>query len=145
MTKLYAQRNYEDLEPFFTDHVFAMTAENLGGKAAIAGELAFRDVAIQNFKNIANVLHGKLKERDISFGQLVESTLATTRKLTDATTLLETAKFQIGVVENQVSTLQDTSTVASASFEELVGILSELNATDIEDVNTLIEEIRNNI
>lgn len=67
--KHYAQRDFENLEPHFTNHIFAMTAENLHGKASIAGELAFRDAAIaalvENYITILekyNILEKENKE-----------------------------------------------------------------------------------
>lgn len=40
---LYAARNARDLEPYYSIHVEAMTAEDLNDKSAIAAELAWRD------------------------------------------------------------------------------------------------------
>lgn len=48
--KLYAQRNPEELEPFYSDHVLAMTQEDLRSKAAIAAELAYRDSLIKELR-----------------------------------------------------------------------------------------------
>jgi hypothetical protein len=45
--KLYSKnRNPEELEPQFFDHMMAMTGENLHGKREIAMELAYRDKRI---------------------------------------------------------------------------------------------------
>ena len=44
--KLYAKRHGWDLEPHYSRHVSAMTAEGLHSKADIAAELAFRDARI---------------------------------------------------------------------------------------------------
>lgn len=44
--KLYAERDPRDLEPYFSRHMMAMTAEKLNTKAAIAEELAYRDKQI---------------------------------------------------------------------------------------------------
>ena len=41
MSKLYAERDIENLETYF-NHVMAMTPEKLRGKSAIAAELAHR-------------------------------------------------------------------------------------------------------
>ena len=44
---LYADRDPRKLEPQFSQHMHAMTAENLHSKAAIAEELAHRDREIE--------------------------------------------------------------------------------------------------
>lgn len=41
--KLYAEQNPIKLGKYYTDHVMAMTAENLHSKADIAKQLAWRD------------------------------------------------------------------------------------------------------
>lgn len=43
MTKLYGPRNPHELQPYYSEHVAAMTTEGLCGKSEIAAELAFRD------------------------------------------------------------------------------------------------------
>ena len=42
----YAPRDAAELEPFYSRHVSAMTAEGLHSKSAIAAELAYRDKAL---------------------------------------------------------------------------------------------------
>ena len=53
--KLYAQRNPQELEPHYSNHVSAMTLEKLHSKSDIAGELAWRDKEIE-------ILLAKLKQ-----------------------------------------------------------------------------------
>ncbi len=43
---LYAKRKLWDLEPYYSQHVSAMTSEALHAKSDIAAELAFRDASI---------------------------------------------------------------------------------------------------
>lgn len=50
MTHLYDERDPEELEPYFSRHMNAMTAEDLRGKAAIACELAWRDKQIEELE-----------------------------------------------------------------------------------------------
>lgn len=47
---LYAERNPRLLEPHFSAHMLAMTAEDLRGKAEIAAELAWRDAEIASLR-----------------------------------------------------------------------------------------------
>lgn len=47
-TPKYADRDPEELEPYYTQHVVAMTKEGLHSKSAIAAELAYRDAKISN-------------------------------------------------------------------------------------------------
>lgn len=47
---LYTDRDPRKLEPYFSQHMMAMTAEQLFGKAEIAQELAFRDQQIAELK-----------------------------------------------------------------------------------------------
>lgn len=50
---LYAERVPSDLEPYFSDHMSAMTGEKLHSKAAIAMELAYRDkLYAEHFDNL---------------------------------------------------------------------------------------------
>lgn len=49
--RLYADRKPWELEPHYSAHVAAMTAERLHDKAAIAAELAFRDAQIEQLKH----------------------------------------------------------------------------------------------
>lgn len=44
--KLYAERDYDEIEPYRMKHVMAMTAEGLHSKSDIADELAYRDKVI---------------------------------------------------------------------------------------------------
>ncbi len=46
----YKQRDTEQLHPYYFNHVSAMTGEKLHSKAAIAAELAYRDMLIHNLK-----------------------------------------------------------------------------------------------
>lgn len=48
---LYAQRDHYKLSPQFEHHMLAMTGEGLYGKAAIAAELAVRDIVIEKLMN----------------------------------------------------------------------------------------------
>lgn len=54
--KLYADRRPWDLEPHYSAHVMAMTAEDLHSKADIAAELAFRDKEIERLCAEAKIL-----------------------------------------------------------------------------------------
>lgn len=47
MDKLYAERDTEDLGQHYTNHLNAMTSENLHNKSDIAAELAYRDSIIE--------------------------------------------------------------------------------------------------
>lgn len=49
---LYAERDIEKLEPFYSCHVHAMTAEGLNGKSDIAAELAYRDAKISHLEHL---------------------------------------------------------------------------------------------
>lgn len=60
--KLYAKRDPRKLEPFYSQHIAAMTAERLDAKHAIAEELAFRDQRIAMLEGAnaaANALIGE--------------------------------------------------------------------------------------
>jgi len=50
---LYADRDPNKLEPWYSQHVSAMTAEGLYAKSAIAAELAYRD---QQIKELSDAL-----------------------------------------------------------------------------------------
>ena len=54
--KLYSERDPMALEPYFSQHMAAMTAEGLHSKAAIAAELAFRDARIAALEAYAKSL-----------------------------------------------------------------------------------------
>lgn len=47
---IYAAREVDQLEPYYSRHVYAMTAEELHSKSAIAAELAVRDKALAESK-----------------------------------------------------------------------------------------------
>lgn len=47
MTKLYAERDPDEIEPCRMRHLLAMTSEGLHSKADIADELAYRDKEIE--------------------------------------------------------------------------------------------------
>ena len=49
--KHYEQRDVEELGQFYTDHVLAMTAEDLHEKPDIAAELAYRDAEIERLRS----------------------------------------------------------------------------------------------
>ena len=51
--KLYADRDPSTLEPHYSAHVCAMTAEALHAKSAIAAELAWRDKRIAELEAAA--------------------------------------------------------------------------------------------
>ena len=48
--KLYAGRNEEELGDYFTNHMMAMTGENLHDKSDVAAELAYRDKIIDDLR-----------------------------------------------------------------------------------------------
>lgn len=52
---LYAERDPRQLEPYFSQHMMAMTAEGLHMKAAIAEELAHRDKRIADLEAILKI------------------------------------------------------------------------------------------
>lgn len=62
--RLYGHYDPEGLEPFFTEHMLAMTKENLRSKAEIACELAYRD---KQQKTEKVVLLNELKNGLIDF------------------------------------------------------------------------------
>lgn len=51
MNKLYGERNLEELGQHFTNHLSAMTSEDLHSKSDIAAELAYRDSVIEKLNN----------------------------------------------------------------------------------------------
>ncbi|MEY3760048.1 MAG: Shigella phage Sf11 [Pseudomonadota bacterium] len=54
MIEQYAKRNLTELDNqggFYTRHLSAMTFEKLNGKSAIAAELAYRDMLINEMRN----------------------------------------------------------------------------------------------
>ncbi len=54
MRHIYPDVNPWDLEPHYSRHVAAMTAERLEGKAAIAEQLAWRDARISALETLAH-------------------------------------------------------------------------------------------
>ena len=63
--KLYAERDIcelDDLGGFYSKHVFAMTAEQLHSKSAIAAELAHRDRIIQRQKDLIVAVQSALQD-----------------------------------------------------------------------------------
>ena len=46
----YEERDCRNLEPHYSEHVLAMTEENLRSKADICAELAFRDTRIKELE-----------------------------------------------------------------------------------------------
>jgi hypothetical protein len=61
MSKLYAQREIEDMGVFYTQHVDHMTSEGLHEKSEIAAELGFRDQRIAALESeIASAYDGMM-------------------------------------------------------------------------------------
>lgn len=58
---MYADRDIENLEPYYTNHVSAMTGEKLHDKSAIAAELAYRDKVIETLEKKIIELERKIK------------------------------------------------------------------------------------
>jgi hypothetical protein len=71
-TQLYADRTPGDLEPHYSAHVAAMTAEGLHGKAEIAIELAFRDKELDFYKRENNRLYVDIEMRNTENARLRE-------------------------------------------------------------------------
>lgn len=61
MKKHYAKRNHMKQGKYYTDHLSAMTEEGLHSKADIAGELAHRDMVIDEL----NCLIARLERQPI--------------------------------------------------------------------------------
>jgi len=61
MSEYDKDRDPEALEPFYTRHVSAMTAEGLHAKSDIAAELAYRDMQLQSSRLIAEKLAGVIE------------------------------------------------------------------------------------
>ena len=59
-TKIYITRDPERLEPYYTQHVLAMTTESLHAKSDIAAELAARDARIAELEARCAVMEGAL-------------------------------------------------------------------------------------
>jgi len=57
---LYAERDPRELEPHFSRHMMAMTAEDLHRKAAIAEELAYRDKRIEELEAVVEAYNQAL-------------------------------------------------------------------------------------
>lgn len=67
--KLYAERDPRGLDPHFSAHMMAMTAEDLHDKAAIAEELAYRDQQIER-------LTAENERKDALVGRLINAVAA---------------------------------------------------------------------
>ena len=63
--KHYAKRGHESQGKYFTDHMEALTSEDLRGKAEIAGELAHRDIEIAKLRQAL---------KDVLKAEVIEST-----------------------------------------------------------------------
>lgn len=74
--KLYADRKPWELEPYYCNHVAAMTAEGLHEKSAIAAELAWRDKEINRLCEKVEDLEATLSASDESSGYWRSRTLA---------------------------------------------------------------------
>lgn len=57
----YKQRDVEELEPFFSAHLNAMTEQNLNSKRDIAAELAFRDMEIEGLNDQVDELESEIE------------------------------------------------------------------------------------
>ncbi len=73
MTKLYADRKPWLLEPHYSKHVMAMTAEGLHEKSAIAAELAHRDALIAVELKMRDVRIAELAKADARIAELEAS------------------------------------------------------------------------
>ena len=62
--KLYACSNPAILEPYYSQHVAAMTAEDLHSKSDIAAELAFRDAEIARLREALEAVRGLASDRE---------------------------------------------------------------------------------
>ena len=71
MTKLYAKRDPAKLEPWFSQHMNAMTAEDLHSKGDIAIELAWRDKQIDKLDKIINGLLASLDVQQAKIDRLM--------------------------------------------------------------------------
>lgn len=64
---LYAERDAQELEPWFSRHLSAMTGEALHSKSDIACELAFRDAAIAELKAENRALSNRAIDCEMSW------------------------------------------------------------------------------
>ena len=65
--KQYAEREYDELDfagGYYSRHIYAMTAEDLNAKHRIAGELAFRDMLIDQLNEKIRNLENQILEAD---------------------------------------------------------------------------------
>jgi maltooligosyltrehalose synthase len=62
MEKLYAERDIEELEPYYTRHISAMTTEQLNSKRRIAAEFAHRDKRIEELEARIRALQEMLEQ-----------------------------------------------------------------------------------
>ena len=69
--KLYAKRNPAELQPWFGEHMNAMTAEGLHSKGDIAMELAYRDKQIHNLNKIIDGLLASLDVQQAKIDRLM--------------------------------------------------------------------------
>ena len=69
--KLYAKHNPSELQPWFTQHMYAMTAENLHSKGDIAMELAWRDKQIHNLNKVIDGLLASLDAQQAKIDRLM--------------------------------------------------------------------------
>lgn len=61
--KYYKEHDASELEPFYSQHVMAMTKEGLHSKSEIASQLAFRDKRIAELEAmVARPLAMRIKE-----------------------------------------------------------------------------------
>ena len=70
---LYAERDPMALEPYFSQHIAAMTAEGLHSKAAIAEELAHRDARIAALEAYAKRLEeaSEAMDKTLKWAQVI--------------------------------------------------------------------------
>jgi len=73
---LYEERDIDGQGQFYTDHVMAMTSEDLRSKSMIAAELAYRDIVIaqafddvETFYKEAERLKNKVEELAMELAQ----------------------------------------------------------------------------
>ena len=69
--KLYLKHNPSELQPWFAEHMDAMTSENLHSKGDIAMELAYRDKQIHNLNKIIDGLLTLLDVQQEKIDQLM--------------------------------------------------------------------------
>lgn len=65
-------RDIDDLEPHYSNHVDAMTTEGLHKKSAIAAELAYRDRRIEELEARVKELERKLRKKDMVIDSLIK-------------------------------------------------------------------------